>query len=68
MRMDKLLAGWEKQKKDKHGKACYYQPRHFSPIFINFYEKIGNEELVVLATFSQLMAAKMDEPIFHVRG
>ena len=29
---------------------------------------LGKETLVVLANMSRLMAAKMDEPISHVRG
>ena len=29
---------------------------------------LGREALVVLANLSRLMAAKIDEPIFHVQG
>ena len=29
---------------------------------------LGREALVALENLSQLMAAKMDEPILHVRG
>ena len=67
-RMDKLLAGWEKTKKDKHGQACYDQQRHFSPFFLSVDGMMGKEALVILATLSRLMAAKLDEPILHVTG
>ena len=63
--MDKLLAGWEKTKKDKHGQACYDQQRHFSPFFLSVDGMMGKEALVILATLSRLMAAKMDKPILH---
>ena len=31
--MDKLLSGWEKLNKDKHGQACYYQGRNFLHLY-----------------------------------
>ena len=68
VRMDKLLAGCDKTKKDKHGKACYDQQRHFSPFVLSVDGVMGKEALVVLALLSQLMATKMDEPILHVTG
>ena len=66
--MDKLLARWEKRKKDKHGKHCHEQQRYFSPFVLSVDEMLGKEALVVLASLSRIMAAKMDEPILHVRG
>ena len=64
--MGKLLADWEKTKKDKHGQACFDQRRHFYPFILSVYGVMGKEALVVLAILSRLMAAKLDEPIFHV--
>ena len=40
----------------------------FSPFFLSIYGMLGREALVVLANLSELMAAKIDEPIFHMRG
>ena len=64
--MDKLLSVWEKTKKYKHGKVCYNQWSHFSPFVLSVDGVMGKEALVVLATLSRLMDAKLDEPIFHV--
>ena len=33
--MDKLLEGWKKRKKYRHGKAYYEQRRHFYPFVIS---------------------------------
>ena len=66
--MDKLLAGWEKLKKYKHGQDCYNQRRHFSLFVLSVDGMMGKEALVVLATLSQVMTAKTDEPILHVTG
>ena len=33
--LGKLLSGWEKLKKDKHGQVCYDQRRHFSPFVLS---------------------------------
>ena len=66
--MDKLLAGWDKLNKDKYGQACCNQRINVSSFEISVYRMMGKEALVVLATLSQVMAAKMDEPILHVTG
>ena len=50
--MDKLLAGWEKLKKEKYGQARYNQRRKFSPFVLSVEGMMGKEALVVLATFS----------------
>ena len=68
VRMGKLLAGWEKTKKDKHGHACYDKRRNFSPLVLSVDGMMGKEALVILSTLSRLMAVKMDEPISHVTG
>ena len=39
-----------------------------SPFFLSFDIIIGKEAQVVLVTFSQIMAPKMDEHIFYVKG
>ena len=66
--MDKMLNWRKKTKKDKHGQACYNQRKHFSPFVLSVDGTMGKELLVVLATLIQLMAAKIDEPILHVKG
>ena len=66
--MDKLLEGWDKIKKDKHGQACYSQQRHVSPFSLSVDGMVGKKALVLLDTLSQLMAAKMDKPISNVTG
>ena len=63
-----LLAWWETIKKDKHGKHCHDQRKHFSPFVLSVDGMLGREALVVLANLNQIMAAKMDEPILHVWG
>ena len=68
VRMDKLLEYWEKTNKNKHGQACYNQRRHFSPFVLSVDSMMGKEELLVLATLSQIMAAKMEEPISQITG
>ena len=50
--MDNLLAGWEKNKKDKHGQAWYNQQRHFYPFFLSVDGMMGKYALVILATLS----------------
>ena len=66
--MDKLLACWEKQKKDKHGKHCHDKNKHFSPFVLSVGGMLKKESLVILTTLSQLMAEKTEEPIPHIRG
>ena len=66
--MDNILARWEKANKDKNGKQCYEQQKYFHPFVLSVDCILGKEDLAVLANLSQLMAEKMDEPIFHVRG
>ena len=66
--MDKLLVGWDKIKREKHGQACYDQRRHFSPSNFLVDRIMGKEAQFILTTLSQLMAAKMDEPILHITG
>ena len=65
--MDKILARWRKIKKDNHSKYFHDQQKHVSPFFLSVDGMMGKEAQVVLTTLSRLMAAKMDEPISHVK-
>ena len=64
--MAALLDQWETTKKDKHGKHCHNQWKHFSPFIISVNVMLGREALVVLAQLSRIMAEKMDESISHI--
>ena len=57
--IDELLSHWEKEKKDKQGKHCHKQRKHFSKFFLSMYGMLGKESLVVLMNFSQLVAEKL---------
>ena len=61
--MDKCLPKWGKSKKEIHGQYCHDQQKNFSLFSLSVYGTMGEESQVVLATFSQLMAVKMEEPI-----
>ena len=63
-----LLYWWEKIKKDKHGKHCHGEQKHFSRFVISVDGMIGRETLVVLMNLSQLLAEKIYQLIFHVQG
>ena len=65
--MGKFLAQWVKIKKDKHGKHCYDQRKHFSPFSLLVAGMMGKDALFVLETMSQLMAAEMDETILNIK-
>ena len=62
-----LLDQWENIKKDNHGKHFHNQLKQFSTFVLSINGMLGREALVVLANLSQLIAAKMDEPILHVQ-
>ena len=44
------------------------QATYFSPLVIYIDGVLGKEALVVLTNLSQIMATKIEEPIFHVSG
>ena len=44
--VDKLLAGWEKLKKENHGQVCYDQRRIFSPFVLSVDGMMGKAKLV----------------------
>ena len=50
--MDKILAIWENQKKDKHGKKCHEKQKKFPPFVLSIDGMIGKEALVVLENVS----------------
>ena len=54
--------------KDKLRQHFHKQQKHFSPFMLSVYKMLGKEAQVVLATLSQLMAKKMEEPISHIQG
>ena len=66
--MYKLLDGWYNQNKDNHGKHYHKQRTRFSLFVLSIDGMLGKEALVVLANSIQLVAAKMDEPILHMKG
>ena len=65
--MDELLARWEKLRM-KNTEIIAMTNRFFSPFVLLVDTNMGKEALLVLATLSQLMSAKMDKPILHVKG
>ena len=65
--MDRILTGWENLK-NKHGQHCYIQRKQFYPFSLSVDGIMGQEAHFVLATLSQLMAVKTDEPILNVEG
>ena len=66
--MTKLLVRWEKIKKDKHGKHCNDQWKHFSLFVLSVDGLLGREALVVLSQLSLFMADKREEPLSQERG
>ena len=59
--------GGKKMKKDDHSKHWQEQRKKISPFAISVYCMLVREALVTLVNLSQLMAAKMDDPITYVR-
>ena len=57
--MDKLLAFWKKEKKNKHGNHYHNQYKMFSEFVLSEDGMIGNEDPSVLSNLSQLMAEKL---------
>ena len=55
-----LLSRWEKIKKDKNGKNCHYQRKHFLPFVFSVDVILGREALVVLYQLSRVMADKRE--------
>ena len=57
-----------KIKKDKHRQNFYNQQKDFSLFVLSVDDMMGMEAQVILVTFSQIMAVKMDGPILHAKG
>ena len=57
-----------KIKKNKRRQHCHDQQKHFYFFVLLVDGMVGKEVQVILATLSQLMATKMDEPISYVKG
>ena len=66
--MAALLDRWETIKKDKHGKNCHDQRKHFLPFVPSVVGMPGREALVVLLQLSRVMSEKREEPLSQVRG
>ena len=66
--MKAILSWRETVKKDKHGNHYHNQRKQFFLFFLSIDSMLTREALAVLAQLSQTMAAKMDEPIYHVQG
>ena len=64
--MDKFLVGWENLQKENNGQDCYDQKRHKSTFVLSVDLIMDKEKQVVLATLSQVISSKIDEPISHV--
>ena len=55
--------------KEVQSQAALSQPMEtFYPFVLSVYGMTDKEAQVLPATLSQIMAAKMDEPISHVKG
>ena len=54
--MEALLSRWVNIKKDKHGKNCHYQQKHFTLFVLSVDGMLGREALVVLSQLSRFMA------------
>ena len=54
--------------KDYNSKHFHEKRKRFSPFIVSVDGMLGREALVILANLSQIVASKMDEPIFHMQG
>ena len=54
--MTALLSRWEKTNKDKHGKHCRNQRKHFSPFFLSVERMLGREALALISQLSLFIA------------
>ena len=55
-----LLVRWENIKKDKHGKHCHNQRKHFSMLVISVGIILGVEALILPYQLSRVMADKRE--------
>ena len=61
-----LLTWWETINKDKHGKHCHNQCKHFSLFIVSVNGILGRKALAVLTQLSKTMAEKMEKRIPHI--
>ena len=61
--MAALLSCWETIKKDNHGKHWHDQRKQISTFVLSVEWILGRESLALLLQLSQVMSAKMDEPL-----
>ena len=66
--MTALLSKWETIKKDKHGKHCHNQWKHFLPFVLSVDVMLGREALVVLSQLSRFTTDKREETLSQVWG
>ena len=66
--MKNILARWENIKKDKHGKQCNDQWKHFSTFVLSVDGFLGREALVVMSQLNSVMTKKREGPLSQVRG
>ena len=59
---------WEKLKKDNHSHNYHDRQKHFPQYLLLVDGIMGKEDQFLLATLSQLMAAKIDEFILYFAG
>ena len=58
--MASLLSSWENTKKDKRGKHCHDQRKHFLSFVFSVDGMLGRGFLVVISQLSQVMAEKRE--------
>ena len=66
--MGQLLACWDNENKDTHGKHCHNKQRDFSLSTLSVDGMLGKEAPVVLSNLSRIITEKPEEPISHERG
>ena len=66
--MTVLLARWKNIKKDKHGKHCHEQRKHFLPFVLSVYGMLGREALAVISQLSQVPEKKREEHFSQLLG
>ena len=66
-RMDTLFTRWDQITRDKTRRNCHKQRKFFSLFVLSVDGILGKDAQEILATLSQIMATKMEEPTLHVK-
>ena len=66
--MEAIRSRWETIKKDKNGKNCHNQHKHFTPFFLSVDGVLGREAPVVLARLIQTLKDKNGRTNFARTG